>query len=117
MRIYSQGDSNVTSSGAPALLQNGTTMISIANRVIAIGYQSVIAVRRVKAQSRRVEASAFYKSTTLKRKPRNFLRSVLRSGKILMQNCSTVRDALRKQNDELRTVSNDMQSNQTLPNR
>src|SRR5215471_6680503 len=69
VRIYSQGDSNVTSSGAPALLQNGTTMISIANRVIAIGYQSVIAVRRVKAQSRRVEASAFYKSTTLKRKP------------------------------------------------
>jgi hypothetical protein len=45
-------------------------MISVANRVIAIGYQSVIAVWRVKAQSRRVEASAFYRSTTQKRKPK-----------------------------------------------
>src|SRR5215813_8882834 len=72
VRIYSQGDSNVTSGGAAALLQNDTTMISVANRVIAIGYQSVIAVRRVKAQSRRGEASAFYKSTTLKRKPEIF---------------------------------------------
>ena len=38
VRIYSQGDSNVTSAGVAALLQNDTTMISIANRVIAIGY-------------------------------------------------------------------------------
>src|ERR1043166_3095478 len=38
VRIYLQGDSNVTSGGAAALLQNDTTMISIANRVIAIGY-------------------------------------------------------------------------------
>ena len=70
MRIYSRGDSKVTSRGGAALLQNDTTMISIANRVIAIGYQSVIAAWRVKAQSRRVEASAFYRSTTQKRKPK-----------------------------------------------
>jgi tellurite resistance protein len=45
-------------------------MISVANRVIAIGYQSVIAAWRVKAESRRVKASAFYRSTTQKRKPK-----------------------------------------------
>jgi hypothetical protein len=45
-------------------------MISVANRVIAIGYQSVVTVWRVKAESRRVEASAFYRSTTQKRKPK-----------------------------------------------
>jgi hypothetical protein len=38
--------------------------------VIALGYQSVIAVWRAKAESRRVEASAFYRSTTQKRKPK-----------------------------------------------
>src|SRR5262245_60181025 len=70
VRIYSQGDPNVTSRGAAAFPQNDTTMISVANRVIAIGYQSVIAVWRVKAQFRRVEASAFYRSTTQKRKPK-----------------------------------------------
>jgi hypothetical protein len=63
-------DPNVISRGATALLQNDTTMISVANRVIAIGYQSVIAVWRMKAESRRVEASAFYRSTTQKRKPK-----------------------------------------------
>src|SRR6058998_1392943 len=47
---------------------------------------------------------------------RNFLRSVLRSSKILMQNCSTLRNALRKRNDELPSVSNDMQSSETLRN-
>src|SRR5436190_18834929 len=36
---------------------------------------------------------------------RNFLRSVLRSSKILMQNCATLRNALRKRNDELTYVS------------
>jgi hypothetical protein len=34
-----------------------------------------------------------------------------------MQNCATVRDALRKQNDKLPGVSNDMQSSETLRNR
>jgi hypothetical protein len=38
VRIYSGGDPNVTSRGAVALLQNDTTTISIANRVISIGY-------------------------------------------------------------------------------
>jgi hypothetical protein len=38
--------------------------------VIALGYQSVIAVWRVKEESRRVEALAFYSSTTQKRKPK-----------------------------------------------
>jgi len=87
----------VTSGGAAALLQNGTTMISVANRVIAIGYQSVIAVRRVKAQSRRGEASAFYKATTLKRKPEIFYdRSTV--GRNFDANCATLRNAMRKQN-------------------
>ena len=95
VRIYLQGDPKVTSRGAAALLQNDAPMITVANRVIAIRYQSVIAMWRVKAESRRVEALAFYRSTTQKRS-RNFLRSLLRSGKILMQNCATVRDALRK---------------------
>src|SRR5438105_7998892 len=47
---------------------------------------------------------------------RNFLRSVLRSGKILMQNCATLRNAMRKRNYELPSVSNDMQSSETLRN-
>jgi hypothetical protein len=38
VRIYSQGDSNGTSGAAAALLQNDTAMISVANRVIALGY-------------------------------------------------------------------------------
>jgi hypothetical protein len=38
VRIYSQGDSNVTSGAAAALLQIDTAMISVANRVIAVGY-------------------------------------------------------------------------------
>jgi len=38
VRIYSGGDSNVTSGAAAALLQNDTAMISVANRVIAVGY-------------------------------------------------------------------------------
>jgi len=72
VRIYSEGDSNVTSGGAAAFPQNDTTMLSVANRVIAIGYQSGIAVWRVKAESRRVEASAFYRSPRQKRKPKIF---------------------------------------------
>src|SRR5438552_6465730 len=47
---------------------------------------------------------------------RNFLRSVLRSGKILMQNCATLRNAPRKRDYELPSVSNDMQSSETLRN-
>jgi len=38
MRIYSRGDSNVVSGATAALLQNDTAMISVANRVIAVGY-------------------------------------------------------------------------------
>jgi hypothetical protein len=38
VRIYSGGDSNVTSDAAAALLQNDTAMISFANRVIGVGY-------------------------------------------------------------------------------
>ena len=38
VRIYSQPDSYVISGAAAALLQNDTTMITVANRVIAIGY-------------------------------------------------------------------------------
>ena len=38
VRIYSQGDSYVISGAAAALLQNDTAMITVANRVIAIGY-------------------------------------------------------------------------------
>src|SRR5262249_17009234 len=70
VRIYLQGDPKVTSRVAAALLQNDAPMITVANRVIAIRYQSVIAVWRVKAESRRVEASAFYRSTTQKCKPK-----------------------------------------------
>jgi hypothetical protein len=44
------------------------------------------------------------------------MRSVLRSGKILMQTRATLRNALRKQNYELPGVSNDMQSSETLRN-
>jgi hypothetical protein len=38
VRIYSGGDSNVTSGTAAELLQNDTAMISVANRVITVGY-------------------------------------------------------------------------------
>jgi hypothetical protein len=48
VRIYSQGDSNVTS-GAAALPQNDTAMISVANRVIAAKvYHFVVVVWRTK---------------------------------------------------------------------
>jgi len=39
-----------------------------------------------------------------------------RSGKILMQNCAILRNALRKLNYESPGVSNDMQSSETLRN-
>ena len=45
-----------------------------------------------------------------------FLRSVLRSRKILMQNRATLRNALRKRNYESPSVSNDMQSSERLRN-
>src|SRR5215475_6037821 len=83
VRIYSEGDSNVTSGGAAAFPQNDTTMLSVANRVIAIGYQSGIAVWRVKAESRRVEA---LQVTEAEAQAENFLRSVLRSSDSLLQN-------------------------------
>jgi len=38
VRIYSGRDSNVTSRASAASLQNDTAMISVANRVIAVGY-------------------------------------------------------------------------------
>jgi hypothetical protein len=41
VRIYSQADLNVTSGAAAALLQNDTAMISVANRVIAVGYITI----------------------------------------------------------------------------
>ena len=47
---------------------------------------------------------------------RNFLRSVLRSGKILMQDCAILRNALRKRNYESPGVSNAVQSSETLRN-
>jgi hypothetical protein len=47
---------------------------------------------------------------------RNFLRSVLRSAKILMQNSATLRNALRKLNYESPSISNAMQSSETLRN-
>jgi hypothetical protein len=45
-----------------------------------------------------------------------FLWSVLRSRKILMQNRTTLRNALRKRNYESPSVSNDMQSSERLRN-
>ena len=45
-----------------------------------------------------------------------FLRSILRSGKILIQNCAILRNALRKRNYESPNVSNDVQSSETLRN-
>ena len=44
--------------GAAVLLQNDTVTITVANRVIAIGHQSVIGTWRVKADSRRAEADS-----------------------------------------------------------
>jgi hypothetical protein len=43
-----------------------------------------------------------------------FLRSVLRSSKILLQNRAIVRNSLRKRNYELPCVSNDMQPHENL---
>ena len=45
--------------GAAALLQNDSMVIRVTNGVIAIGYQSVIAVWRVKAESPTMETLAF----------------------------------------------------------
>ena len=73
-------------------------------------------VWRVKAESHRVELLAFLQVTEAEAQARNFLRSVLRSSKILMQNSAILRNAVRKQNYELPGVSNDMQSSETLRN-
>jgi len=64
--------SYVTSGAAAAFLQNDTATITVANCVIAIGHQSVIAVWRVKAESPRLEASAFYGSPARKRQTEIF---------------------------------------------
>ena len=45
-----------------------------------------------------------------------FSRSFLRSAKILLQNCAILRNALRKRNYELPSVSNAVQSSETLRN-
>ncbi|PYK14646.1 MAG: hypothetical protein DME64_09815, partial [Verrucomicrobia bacterium] len=68
------------------------------------------------AESHRVELLAFLQITEAEAQARNFLRSVLRSSKILMQNSAILRNAVRKQNYELPGVSNDMQSSETLRN-
>src|SRR5262249_20692866 len=115
VRIYLQGDPNVTSRGAAALLQNDAPMITVANRVIAIRCQSVIGMRRVKAESPRV-GRRLSTGQRLRSANRNFLRSVLRSEENLLQNCAILRNALRKRSDELPSVSNDMQSSETLRN-
>jgi hypothetical protein len=46
----------------------------------------------------------------------SFSRSILRSGKILLQKCAILRNALRKRNDELPSGSNGMQSSENLRN-
>jgi hypothetical protein len=59
---------------------------------------------------------SFLQVTQAEAQARNFLRSVLRLGKILTQNRATLRNALRNRNYELPGVSNDMQSSETLRN-
>ena len=70
---------------------------------------------RVKAESPARKGISFGQIND-KSGSRNFLRSLLRSGKILMQDCATLRNALRKRNYEIPSVSNDMQSSETLRN-
>jgi len=109
MRIYSRGDPNVTSDRAAALRQNDVTMISVANRVIVIGYQSVITVWRVKTESRRVESSAFYRSTTQKCKPKfSTVRSTV--GQDFDAKPRNPAQRTTKAEDELSSVSSDMQA-------
>src|SRR3977135_3559384 len=64
----------------------------------------------------RVEASALSAGQRLRSASRNFLRFLLRPSEILMQNRATLRNALRKRNYESPSVSNDMQSSETLRN-
>lgn len=68
---------------------------------------------RAKAQSRRVEASAFYGQRLISAS-RNFLRSLLRSDKFCCKIAQLCANALRKRNYELPCVSNDTQSSATL---
>jgi len=58
---------------------------------------------------------AFYKSTTLKRKPK-FSTVGSTAGQDFDANCATLRNAPRKRNCELPSISNDMQSSETLRN-
>ena len=53
---------------------------------------------------------------TLADRRRSSSRHFLRSSKILMQNGAILRNALRKRNDELPSVSNAMQRSETLSN-
>ena len=57
---------------------------------------------------------SFLQVTEAEAQARNFLRSILRLGKISLQNCAILRNALRKRNYQLPTVSNDMQTSETL---
>jgi hypothetical protein len=59
---------------------------------------------------------SFLQVTQAEAQARNFLRSILRLGKISLQNCAILRNALRKRNHELPGVSNNVQSSETLRN-
>src|SRR5262245_36847131 len=96
VRIYSEGNPNVTSGGAAAFPQNDTTVISVAKRVIAFAYHSVIAAWRLKAESRRVEASAFYRGQRLKAQAEIFYGLFYGRAKFCcktMQFCATRRES------------------------
>ena len=86
VRIYSQGDSNVTSGAAAALLQNDTAMISVANRVIAAAYITMSWACGEQKHNPGAWRRQLSTGQRLRSVSRNFLRFVLRSGKILMQN-------------------------------
>jgi hypothetical protein len=116
VRIYSQRDSNGTSGAAAVLLQKDTAMISVANRVIAVGYITISLPCGEQKHNPEAWSRQLSTDQRLRSASQNFLRFVLRSGKILMQNCATLRNALRKRNDELPIGSNDMQSSETLRN-
>jgi len=79
-------------------------------------YHFVIAVWRVKRKIMARGSVSFLQVNESEAQAEIFLRSVLRSGKILMRNRATLRNALRKRNYELPSVSNDMQSSETLRN-
>ena len=116
VRIYSRDDPNVTSGAPAALLQNDTTTISIANRVISIRYITLALPCGEQKQRPAAWRRYLSRGQRLRSAGPNFLRSILRSGKILMQDRATVRNAMRKRNYELPGVSNAVQSSETLRN-